>query len=671
MNKTRSILNTLIILISAFSTITQTAIYNRNSAPGRRVVVPRQFIGWYPMYDVSYTANFYVTSGRDDMNWGKTFGTQTNDLGKSVRRAYIEAIQDHECWTESGKDIPRDICVACGIGGCERWDFSDINGDGGLRNVSVHRHRIYWDDGTGNQPNTYRTEAVSTVAIIDRTNYFLTGGSEERSIVRFDIFKNATWKRYRNLRRVSTTNRTKEVVDIMIIKPTPYFVFTRTQEEYELGDYTQMTRIKTFGRNDANHRGGFGDYIDWRWDRNRVAISADYRNVVNVYDTALGAGTEYQRSHNTAGPVRAVAGIFDSPFFGVATLNQIQVFSTYENHATGVIVTFTETLSGPDKNIWDLKYIDSADYADNFDRAGRLITSQINTYRGPNEYDSRIEDQVMTNPNTGIPSAISVTERFFYTTKDQAKIIWWRDGTGSQCHPYCNDDCYLLFSHRHCRGLRCANKPNPIGNILPTNPPQAPGVYTRDTPNCLPQTEPNIANYHNGDPIIFDVKGSRSPSPRTAVPHTTIAPQAKPVITGELNGVGKQAPFVGVAHTPAAINTTTPGKNKPIRGLASEWWKWTMLGILAASLVGLLIGALALQQTPPIRRPIVREVVEEETVLVKKKPPVVKEEVVYKSVPRKTKVEKIVVEKKVSAKSKSVRSNIVKKRSYNPYKKKR
>ncbi|MCB0851861.1 MAG: hypothetical protein KDD63_06560, partial [Bacteroidetes bacterium] len=364
-----------------------------------------------------------------DLNWGTFFGTQTNDLSKSVRRAYIEAIQDHECWTESGKDVARDICVACGIGGCERWDFSDTTTNAGMRNISVHRHSIYWDDGTGDQANTYRTEAISTVAIIDRTNFFLTGGSEERTITRFDLFNNSTFKLYPALQNPSATNRTKEVVDIMIIKPTPYFVFTRSNEEYELGDYTRMTRVKNFGRNDPNHRGGFGDYIDWRWDRNRVAISADYQNIVNVYDTALAAGTEYQRSHTTAGPVRAVAGIFDSPFFGVATLNQIQVFSTYEGHSTAVKTTFTETLSGPDKNIWDLKFIDSANYVDNFDRAGRLITSEINTYRGPNQYDSLIEDQVMNNPVTGVPEPIEVSERFFYTTHDQAKIVWWKDGT--------------------------------------------------------------------------------------------------------------------------------------------------------------------------------------------------------------------------------------------------
>lgn len=685
--KTQNIIFLTITTFLAKTTKSQTPIYNRNAQPGNRVVVPRQAIGWYPMYDVSYTANFYVTTGRDDINWGKLHNTETSSQARSARRAYIEAIQDHECWTESSKDVPRDICVACGIGGCERWDFVDFTGEASMRNISVFRHRIYWDDTTGNMANTYRTEAISTVAIIDRTNYFLTGGSEERSIARFNIFNNASYRIYPALTNISPTNRTKEVVDIIIIKPTPFFVFTRTQEEYELGDYTLMSRIKTFGRNLADHRGGFGDYIDWAWDKNRVAISADYQNIVNVYDTANAPGAEYQRSHTTAAGVRAVAGIFDSPFFGVATLNQIQVFSTYENHGTNVITTFTETLSGPDRNIWDIKYIDSANY-DGFDyqnnpAQNRLITSEIHTYRGPNEYDARIEDQIM-NARNGIPEGVPVTERFFYTTKDQAKIVWWKDGTGEQCHPYCNNDCYLAFTRRKCRGVRCANRADWIGDITPSDPAPPPGTYTSDpylftlpTPNvndlrgCLPQTEQTIMNYHGGDPIIFNVENEQSPALPFSIPHSVSPPREVPVLTGEINGVANSPPFFPVAQNSTARNDSSTEAQKPIRGPASEWWKWAMLGLIGALLVGLVVGALLLQKTPPIRRPVV-QVMEEKKVLVKK--PEVVQEKVYQSVPRKTKVEKVVIEKTVKADTRisdrRMRTDVVEKRNFNPYKKK-
>ena len=110
----------------------QNALAQDNANPANIVrsdptihVVPRQYNpGWYPFWDAHYTDNFYVASGKDDISWGRERHTDTEDADRSKRRSWIEAIQDHEGWSQSPN---RDDLVTCGIGGCE-WYTIDVTG---------------------------------------------------------------------------------------------------------------------------------------------------------------------------------------------------------------------------------------------------------------------------------------------------------------------------------------------------------------------------------------------------------------------------------------------------------------------------------------------------------------------------------------------------------------
>jgi hypothetical protein len=50
------------------------------------------------MWDVHYTNNFYVCSGKDDITWGREWHRDLEDAERAKRRVWIEAIQDHECF---------------------------------------------------------------------------------------------------------------------------------------------------------------------------------------------------------------------------------------------------------------------------------------------------------------------------------------------------------------------------------------------------------------------------------------------------------------------------------------------------------------------------------------------------------------------------------------------
>jgi hypothetical protein len=160
------------------------------------------------MWDAHYTNNFYVASGKDDISWGRERHTDNEDADRSHRRAWIEAIQDHEGFSQSQG---RDEVVTCGIGGCEWFTINAAGGpttahpsgneqDGAATNKTIFRHQQYWDwlgrevtnSGLGSNviafgnPNTYRSDHVSTVAIIPFSSHFLSGGTVGRGVTRFN-----------------------------------------------------------------------------------------------------------------------------------------------------------------------------------------------------------------------------------------------------------------------------------------------------------------------------------------------------------------------------------------------------------------------------------------------------------------------------------------------------
>lgn len=260
-----------------------------------RHVVPRTYSpGWYPMWDAHYTRNFYVASGADDISWGRERHNDDEDPDRSKRRVWIEAIQDHEGFSQ---DPTRNEVITCGIGGCEWYTIDPNSGpttnhpnpgvansneiDGTAQNKTVFRHNQYWDwlgrtvtnpglNGAAinfGNPNTFRSDHVSTVAVIWYSSHFLCGGTADRGVTRFNYRagNNTYW--LLNLGQVgmpgasvsaatfgnvANTNVSTDVTDLFVIWPTHWFVICRTRMNYELADYTTMATVGNFFRNDAN-----------------------------------------------------------------------------------------------------------------------------------------------------------------------------------------------------------------------------------------------------------------------------------------------------------------------------------------------------------------------------------------------------------------------------------
>lgn len=244
-----------------------------------RHVVPRAYNpGWYPFWDAHYTDNFYVASGTDDISWGRERHLEVEDPHRSKRRSWIEAIQDHEGFSQHPG---RDEVITCGVGGCEWYTLSlpgttqtNNEDDGIATNKTLFRHNTYWDwlgrtvtnnaavNTAGADPvfgaaNTYRTDHVSTVAIIQYTSHFLTGGATGRDVVRFDYRhanNNTYWRLVLPNNNVALSggqaivpagrfNVSTDVTDIFVLRPSHWFIICRTRMNYHVADYTTMTTI--------------------------------------------------------------------------------------------------------------------------------------------------------------------------------------------------------------------------------------------------------------------------------------------------------------------------------------------------------------------------------------------------------------------------------------------
>lgn len=388
-----------------------------------RHVVPRQYNpGWYPMWDAHYTRNFYVASGTDDISWGRERHTDDEDPNRSARRVWIEAIQDHEGFSQAPT---RDEVITCGIGGCE-WYTLDPNGgtpftrngnserDGTARNNSVFRHQDYWDwlgrtvtnpGQNGNNiafgaPNTYRSDHVSTVAVIEQSSHFLTGGTADRGIARFNYRagNNTYWIMdlpqgnlagagtmavANNLRNVST-----DVTDLFLIRPRHWFVICRTRMRYQIGDVTNMQGVSFFDRNalgagtaiEHEQTGGFGDYIDFESFSARACISHDYTDMITCWELAENNSPIHEK-YRTGWRIRSLTGFYESPHFAVCGEKYIKIFNSIESSSPQPITSWNlehraihvEGSAGGDvggsilsndfnHQIWDIKYINTRGY---------------------------------------------------------------------------------------------------------------------------------------------------------------------------------------------------------------------------------------------------------------------------------------------------------------------
>lgn len=359
----------------------QTGQSPNNQAPNVRVVPPTRHVvprtyypGWYPMWDAHYTNDNYVASGADDISWGRERHTDNEDADRSARRVWIEAIQDHEGFAQ---DPSRNVVITCGIGGCEQYNINPLAGpttphpvrneeDGTAQNITVFRHNQYWDwlgrtvtnsglggaaIGFGN-PNTFRSDHVSTVAVIWFTSNFLSGGTSDRGITRFDYRQNNNTYWLLNLPQgnhpgagvsaatfgnVANTNVSTDVTDLFVIWPTHFFVICRTRMNYQVADYTTMSNVGTFSRTDGNtnietsQTGGFGSYIDYRAGFSRVCISHDYTDIITCWDLSRGTGVTNTviRKFRTGWPIRSLTGYYESPHFAVCGRKWIKVYNTW------------------------------------------------------------------------------------------------------------------------------------------------------------------------------------------------------------------------------------------------------------------------------------------------------------------------------------------------------
>lgn len=379
-------LDLLFIPILAFMMLIEISFCQTNTqapdvevvGPTRHVVPRTYYPGWYPMWDAHYTNDFYVASGADDISWGREYHTDNEDPDRSKRRVWIEAIQDHEGFAQ---DPSRNEVITCGIGGCEWYTLTIPNlpstvhpvrteEDGVAQNKTVFRHNHYWDwlgrtvtnSGTGGAAiafgaaNTFRSDHVSTVAVIWFSSHFLCGGTAERGITRFNYRagNNTYWLMGLPLTgapgasvssavfgTVGNYNVSTEVTDLFVIWPTHFFVICRTRMNYQLADYTTMSSIGFFTRNDGNanidmtQTGGFGSYIDYRAGFSRVCISHDYTDMITCWDLTRGVAAPIQntiiRKYRTGWPIRSLTGYYESPHFAVCGRKWIKVFNTWIN----------------------------------------------------------------------------------------------------------------------------------------------------------------------------------------------------------------------------------------------------------------------------------------------------------------------------------------------------
>lgn len=387
-----------------------------------RHVVPRAYSpGWYPMWDAHYTNNFYVASGKDDISWGRERHTDKEDANRAKRRVWIEAIQDHEGFSQSPG---RDEVITCGIGGCERFTIDVTAGpttshpsgdetDGAATNKTVFRHQEYWDwlgrkvtnagDSSNSiefgDPNTYRSDHVSTVAIIQFSSHFLCGGTVGRGVTRFNYRagNNTYWLHNlptANLNSASLApvpnamrNVSTDVTDLFVIRPAHWFVVCRTRMPYEVVDYTNMNSITTFDRGspsttvDEIQTGGFGDFVDFVQSQSRVCISHDYTDMITCWDLTNnnagppGSNIVIHKKFRTGWPIRALSGFYESPYFAVCGRKYIKVYNTWETVATATAPAFntqhtaiwtedngSEVSNELNHQIWDLVYINTHSY---------------------------------------------------------------------------------------------------------------------------------------------------------------------------------------------------------------------------------------------------------------------------------------------------------------------
>ena len=434
----------------------------------RVIVPPVTNNGFYQYKSTHYSGDYYIASTPDIMSWGaENINPAKNGRdGTHIRRVWIESIIDTECFAskvvssdyvnsgaieglKTAKDQRngylfglRNICVNCGVGGCERVDLSAKNGSATLAtatNGSIFRHKSYrdWqgyaindDDSTidFSTQSTYRRDVVTTVSVIDRTNYFVTAGNLDRGLVRFDVSTNATSSNlaYTDIPAATATsspNRTNSAVDMFIIRPTPFAVVTRIGLQHLMFNYQSMTSAQLFGfggpttesfyasSTAPNPRagsllGGYGDYIDWEPYYMYTCICPSYSSVIYCYTLRNGNNVRIGPNAATSGfgtfsggtgTCRALVGIDESPFYAIAYGTKIEVHSIlrlYDN-------TGNPPVDGDKTDIASLEsgaFVPVAEYSELFDATAGNFPSSKSFNAGVNEtLDDQIRDIVYIN----------------------------------------------------------------------------------------------------------------------------------------------------------------------------------------------------------------------------------------------------------------------------------
>ena len=179
-------------------------------------------------------------------------------------------------------------------------------------------------------------------------------------------------------------NVTTDVTDLFVIWPTHFFVICRTRMRYELADYTTMSTVGMFDRNDLPNTvidnvqtGGFGSYIDFRAGYSRVCISHDYTDMITCWDLTRGRAAPVQntiiKKFRTGWPIRSLTGYYESPHFAVCGRKWIKVFNTWiDNSALGDSTTFYTTHVALFEEGFNYSGVSSEDYG------GSLLSNDFN-----------------------------------------------------------------------------------------------------------------------------------------------------------------------------------------------------------------------------------------------------------------------------------------------------
>jgi len=369
---------------------------------------------------ISYNGNFVVAGGTDYVSWNSHSNPTDANPSKSTRRVYVESYNDVECYDNNS------ACIACGIGGCEKWTIATSSSapNGFATNNTLYRTKAYVPD--------YRAEGINTVAVIQGTNYFLTGGYIAVGIARWDnTGKNSSYAMF-NKFPTPSVNGTNDVFDILSFRKSIYGIVTLKASKMFMIDITKLKNVLEEG---AVSNSGFLVELDWRrHEQLFVAVSLS-SSTIKVYKSLNPSPVFTTHSTSDLGDASyrgsCITAVSYSPFYAVGVKNMVLFFDG--ELGGGVIAKqraggSTDFNNEPNQQVWDLEYL-------------RPAISDTSVGWGT-EFAVNIPSSTM---NRGVAIAM----------RDNVILSWYtQDNTDKNtCHNWCNRakfTCTEVFDYKSC-----------------------------------------------------------------------------------------------------------------------------------------------------------------------------------------------------------------------------